>query len=323
MHVKGIGRLVASGRNRLFNPFRKLIRFRPAIICINQGAAYDCVTLPGMQRLNDWLLQCGVPCIYANHGNLEWQVPDDGARGLARRLFCRASKVGFMSMRNVALAERQLAADLPNAIVMRNPVNISDRSIVPWPQNGPWRFAHVARLDSGIKAHDLLFECLSANSWKGRDWRLRIAGEGPSLSYLHELCNYYGLQSHIDFLGHQQDIRSLWSDNHVLVLPSRTESAPLAIVEAMLCGRIAVATDVGGVKEWVDDGRTGFIASAPTVTSFAEALERAWDARASWQSMGELAHEVVETRVEPEPGRTLLDTMLETLSIGGSNAHQP
>ena len=52
---------------------------------------------------------------------------------------------------------------------------------------------------------------------------------------------------------------------------------PLALVEAMLCGRTAVVTDVGGNAEWIEDGETGFVAEAATAKSFGAALkERGW-----------------------------------------------
>ena len=62
----------------------------------------------------------------------------------------------------------------------------------------------------------------------------------------------------------------------MLVMPSRFEGLPLAIVEAMLCARPVVATDVAGHAEVVEDGVTGFLADAPTVGAIAAALERCW-----------------------------------------------
>ena len=46
---------------------------------------------------------------------------------------------------------------------------------------------------------------------------------------------------------------SLGVRNHLLVLPSRAEGTPIALVEAMICARPAVVTDVGGNVEWLED----------------------------------------------------------------------
>ena len=50
---------------------------------------------------------------------------------------------------------------------------------------------------------------------------------------------------------------------------------PLSLVEAMLCRRPCIATDVGGNRELIRDGVNGFLAKAPTVESLDEAMNRA------------------------------------------------
>jgi len=80
----------------------------------------------------------------------------------------------------------------------------------------------------------------------------------------------------------------------------------------MLCGRPAVVTDVGGSAEWVDEGKTGFIAAAPTARSIGDALGAAWTARERWPEMGRAARASVLTRYDPAPGRTLLKLLEES-----------
>ena len=64
---------------------------------------------------------------------------------------------------------------------------------------------------------------------------------------------------------------------------------PLTLVEAMLCGRPCIATDVGGTSELIRDGINGFLAKAPTVELLDEAMNRAWDNRSRLKEMGETA----------------------------------
>ena len=80
----------------------------------------------------------------------------------------------------------------------------------------------------------------------------------------------------------------------------------MSLVEAMLCGRPAVATDVGGVRRWIDDHRTGFLSEAPTSFSLGQALERAWQARDRWPAIGAAAHDFAVEQTDPQPGNTLL-----------------
>jgi glycosyltransferase involved in cell wall biosynthesis len=105
----------------------------------------------------------------------------------------------------------------------------------------------------------------------------------------------------VRFAGFTKDIQEVWKQNHVLVMPSRFEGLPLAIVEAMLCGRPVVATDVAGHSEIIEDGTTGFLASAPTIAAVREALERAWQSRSELHRMGQLARVRVRRLVPRDP----------------------
>jgi glycosyltransferase involved in cell wall biosynthesis len=72
-------------------------------------------------------------------------------------------------------------------------------------------------------------------------------------------------------------------------------------VEAMLCGRVCIITDVGGSRELVRDGINGFLAKAPTVELLDEAMNRAWESRGKLREMGERAAEDVRKWVSADP----------------------
>jgi glycosyltransferase involved in cell wall biosynthesis len=76
---------------------------------------------------------------------------------------------------------------------------------------------------------------------------------------------------------------------------------PLVLVEAMLCGRPAIVTDVAGARELVRDGVNGFLAKAPTVELLDEAMNRAWENRHRLKEMGEQAAIDVRKFVSPDP----------------------
>jgi len=83
----------------------------------------------------------------------------------------------------------------------------------------------------------------------------------------------------------------------------------IAVVEAMLCGRPVIATDVGGTGQWVVDCETGFLAEAPITKYFASALERAFLSRGQWESIGAAASRYANTQSDPAPGKTLLNDL--------------
>jgi glycosyltransferase involved in cell wall biosynthesis len=75
---------------------------------------------------------------------------------------------------------------------------------------------------------------------------------------------------------------------------------PLALVEAMMCGRPGIVTTVGGNAELVEDRVTGFLA-APVEDSLDAALEDAWERRHDLHEMGRLAAFKVRELIPPDP----------------------
>jgi len=286
-----------------------LKRRRPDVICISQGSAYDAVLGGFWYAVERYATDRGVPYVLLSQsgGDRVQASLTDRHRSRARRLFRQAAAPAFLSRLEIETIEWQLAVHLPHAIVVRNPVNLRRKEPLPWPEpTGVIRMASVARLHTGDKGQDLLLQVLSQPPWDKRNWQLTLFGEGPAERYLKDLVAFYGLTDRVRLAGFEPSVEAIWADHHLLVMPSRSEGVPLAMVEAMLCGRPVVCTDVGGVREWIEDGQNGFLAEAPTAYSLRRALERAWQTHPGWPAMGTRAAENALPRMDPEPGRTLL-----------------
>jgi glycosyltransferase involved in cell wall biosynthesis len=88
---------------------------------------------------------------------------------------------------------------------------------------------------------------------------LRFVGSGPLAASLERQSDERGMSGRVEFVGSVEDVRPHLEWAHVLILTSRTEGLPGAILEASAAGRPVVAVDVGGVREAVIDGQTGFV----------------------------------------------------------------
>jgi glycosyltransferase involved in cell wall biosynthesis len=113
--------------------------------------------------------------------------------------------------------------------------------------------------------------------------------------------------------GHVDNIASIWTDHHALILPSRQEGLPLALVEAFVCGRPAIVTRVGGNAELVEEGVNGFIAPAPTVELMDQALERLWENRVRLKEMGAAARKTAEQKIPQKPVEIFVENLLGLL----------
>jgi glycosyltransferase involved in cell wall biosynthesis len=307
LHKRVWNRISASERRR----YARLRRHRPDLVILSQG-----YNVGGF----DWVKVCRDASIrYAIivHCNSElwWfrQLEEAIASyTFAQRIFC-------VSQHNLALLRIQLGETLPNAEIVRNPCNVVPGPCLSWPDaGGMWRLACVGRLDPAAKGQDLLLQVLARPEWRDRPVELNLFGTGPFEATLQRMASMLQLNN-VHFRGHVSDIKKIWEHNHLLVLPSRYEGLPLALVEAMWCCRPAVVTDVGGNAELCAHGLTGFVASAATPAAYSEALERAWQHREEWAQLGHAARHRVENLI-PEDPVGLFCERLKQLAATGSAA---
>jgi glycosyltransferase involved in cell wall biosynthesis len=243
-----------------------------------------------------------------------WWHADDFSERLSA-CFEHASAAYFVSQANIEVTRRQLVAPLRHARAIQNPFNVRYDAQPPWPHDssGMLSLACVARLDALQKGQDLLLQVLDRPHWRSRSIRVTFVGTGTNERALRKTVANLKL-ANVEFAGFVQGIEEFWANHHALVLPSRFEGMPLALVEAMLCARPCIVTDVAGHRELVRDNVNGFLAKAPTVDLLDEAMNRAWENRHRLKQMGEIAAKDVREWVSPDPTGDLvreLDTLLQ------------
>jgi len=99
-----------------------------------------------------------------------------------------------------------------------------------------------------------------------------VVGEGPCRADLEAQIQRLELGRSVHLVGSLADVRpALWAAD-VGVLTSETEGSPNAVLEYMATGLPVAATDVGGVSDMVDEGRTGFVVPRGDVRMGAERI---------------------------------------------------
>lgn len=91
---------------------------------------------------------------------------------------------------------------------------------------------------------------------------LAVLGDGELRGLLELEATTLGIRDRVHFPGWWEDMPTAFADLDLVVLTSRNEGTPMALIEASGSGRAIVATDVGGVRDVVVDGRTGVLAAA-------------------------------------------------------------
>jgi glycosyltransferase involved in cell wall biosynthesis len=93
------------------------------------------------------------------------------------------------------------------------------------------------------------------------DARLVVVGDGPMRQPLEEQSRSLGVASDVIFTGAQPDPFTWMAAMDIYVNCSTSESSSNSLLEAMACGCLPVASDVGGAREMLTDN-TGFICGA-------------------------------------------------------------
>jgi len=117
----------------------------------------------------------------------------------------------------------------------------------------------VARLVP-IKAHDVFLAMAARVRQTYSTAVFVIVGDGELRTSLEQRAVDLGLAGAVRFLGWRADIDRLYADIDVVVLTSRNEGSPVALIEAMAAGVPVVSTEVGGVADVVQHGATGLLA---------------------------------------------------------------
>jgi PEP-CTERM/exosortase A-associated glycosyltransferase len=149
---------------------------------------------------------------------------------------------------------------------------------------------------------DLLLEAVARLVPTHPSLRVLLVGGGPQEAALRKQAASLGLAERVVFPGRvpHAEVQRYYGLIDVLAYPRHrmrlTELVtPLKPLEAMAQGRMFVASDVGGHRELVRDGETGFLFPAGDAQALATTLDRVLAMRAQWPVVAERARHFVET----------------------------
>lgn len=129
----------------------------------------------------------------------------------------------------------------------------------------------VCALRSEKRLEDLI-KAFAAASPRERNWRLAIIGSGGELAKLQELTQRLEVSDLCHFEPQTARVPDWNRALDVFVMCSNNESFPNGPLEAMACGCAVIGSDVGGIPELIEDGRSGLIFSPGDVQDLAAKL---------------------------------------------------
>ena len=246
----------------LFGLIRLMRRIQPDLVHSHTSkagilarAAAACCRIPSVFTAHTWCFAEGTSRLW----HLIGKPLEQGASRVTRKII------------TVSEANRQLAIrhGLPPAKIrtVHNGIADSPHLARPGAADQTVKILIAARFVPQ-KDHGALLRAISTMA----DVEVLLAGDGPLRPQYVAMAAVLGICRRVHFLGDRRDIPQLLAESHIFALPSRWEGFPISILEAMRAGLPVVASDVGGVREAVAHGQTGFTTTPGDDADFAARL---------------------------------------------------
>ena len=162
------------------------------------------------------------------------------------------------------------------------------------------------------KGVDLMLEALS---FLRIPWHATIVGDGPDRTMLENLASRLGIRDRLEFTGWLEKPESILSQSDVAVFSSRwQEPFGLSGAEAQVHGVPVVAFDVGGVREWLEDGVTGFAVPPKDTQAMADRLAELFQDTTLRHSLGENARRHMQEHFSPKHFLDSFQQLVEAVS---------
>ena len=215
------------------------------------------------------------PYIITEHWSRYLSGNDFGGfiRKLATKIVVRDAKLVTTVTENLAKAMQNHGLKNDNYVVLPNVVNLGIFHISEKKNNTPCKIIHVSCFEDKSKNISGLLESLKIVEQKGIDFQCTLIGDGMDFDLMKAKAEELQLINKVSFTGllEGQKLADELASGDFLVLSSNYENMPVVILEALASGLPVVSTNVGGIKEMIDETK-GILVEPRNKEALAEAI---------------------------------------------------
>ena len=232
----------------------------------------------------------GVKAVTTVHDKINMNQSGRRTSGVSSRIYCMILRKAFAKVIAVSAATRddvidQAGCHAQDVVHIVNGMDLERLNLKPDKEKVAEEIGiekdkrivgFVARLrgeNFGKKGITYLIEAASAIVKEFGDVRFVVVGvEDEAELKLKELARLKGVDDYFDFIHYQRSVLDIMSLFSVIVLPSLFEGLPRSLMEGMALGIPAVATRIDGVKELIEDGKSGLLTEPASSEDLASAI---------------------------------------------------
>jgi glycosyltransferase involved in cell wall biosynthesis len=239
----------------------------------------------------------GVPAVKTEHGALEPFTGLAAAKMRANLLidslltaWCFEETVYITSD---LLSKKRLGGRRGSRVIPNGMAPLDRQRLAARRSNGDFHVGIVGRL-SPVKGHDVIIEAMRLVKHQKRI-KLDVFGTGPLESDLRRRASGLGAGA-VEFHGFVSDVLPAMASLDCLAIPSRHEGLPYTLLEAMHLGLPIVASRVGGMREFLSDGKNALLIEPGDAAALAARLDTLSEDAALAQTLGAAARALARER---------------------------
>lgn len=228
------------------------------------------------------------------------------------------SRVIVQNLTDRALVQKMCSLKNEQLVLIRGSgADLNQYQFLPEPAKPPVIITMAARLLKDKGVYEFVDAARLAKKNGRNDLLWQLAGSpdpGNPASITEEDLTAW--REDIRYLGEITDIAKLYSESHIVTLPSYREGLPKSLVEAAACGRAVVTTDTTGCRDAIEPGVTGLLVDVCSAESLYEGVTKLTDddelRRCMGQAGHQLAHEEFDEKLIAKKQVALYAELLKT-----------
>jgi len=266
-----------------------------------------CEIVEDEEDLFVFVKQMKIPFSVFYHSNLNKNQLTKQQKDNFRFVFSKAEYNFFTSKFQIELLEEELGCQLENAKILTHPLREIKKVELNIEKVSEIRMCIIGNIVFRWKGHDMLISILSKSKWRELHWVLNIYGHGADMQELKNLVIKNGLINRVSFHGYSDDINYVFANNDIVIIPSRKDSGPIVMFEAMLAALPVVGTFMGAMKDVIKTGENGVLANGVNEEDLENAISFALENTGNWEKWGQAGRSQMLMEYEFHPHIKLLE----------------
>jgi L-malate glycosyltransferase len=168
---------------------------------------------------------------------------------------------------------------------------------------------------------DILAKAFVKIAQKRKDISLLLLGAGSQASLLKDIFITGGVLDRVEFAGHipYEDLPAYYHQADLFISPSHVDGSSVSLMEALASGLPCLVSDIPANKEWVEDGKNGWLFPDGNVEALEEHILFAMENKELLSDIGDSARSIAEQKADWKVNFTfLLDAYQHTVQQGVS-----